>query len=588
MTDERSITRRDSLKRIAASGALLGGTGFAAGTATASEHKRDNIRLVAICYESERSRFRVDNENKRSVEVTWDVYGTDQTGSLTVPGKESKYFWVDAEDGQATVRLFYKGDQIDVKHANDQKECEPESPKEALELEAKCYIDERAYRGDADLTVDPDEPGETATYCFSLTVGDDADGNSLNEIVADFCGTGVDVSNVEDDDVSAELNGDDVTNDLDEVSDSNNGQTLTLTFGGNYDLEQGDSIDVCLDNVQNPEMPGLYPARFTLNDEESSATVFTIGDVDGMYDEKKKRKKDDDFHGEAKFCVHNHYSHDAKVVWKNEYKNQAGVRKVPAGGTRCFWVELDRKGKGRASLYYNSKRIDEKDANTDDLCRPKGRKIHLKPVCYRDGEAKFRVRNYNRQAVPVSWTVDHDDNGFNGDDDCPDYEGTFYVGGNDSREFWVDLDDNDDNGNNGFDDLSVSLWFMGERLARKGVKDKKCKPDDHKKALELEPICYRSENGKEKKHGEAKYYVYNHYKKDVKIVWRNAYTNQAGVLEIPGREKRCFWADLDKKGKGRVTIHHNKKKVGEADANTDVVCDDNGDNGDNGNNDSPA
>ncbi|MFP8958605.1 hypothetical protein ACLI4Y_18000 [Natrialbaceae archaeon A-CW3] len=575
MTDERSITRRDSLKRIAASGALLGGTGFAAGTATASEHKRDNIRLVPICYEPERSRFRVDNENKRSVEVTWDVYNTEQTGSLTVPGKESKYFWVDAEDGQATVRLFYEGEQIDVKHANDQKKCEPESPKEALELEAKCYIDERAYRGDAALTVDPDKPGETATYCFSLTVGDDAGGNSLDEIVADFCGTGVDVSNVEDDDVSAELNETDVTDDLDEVSDSNDGQTLTLTFGGDYDLEEGDTIDVCLDNVQNPELPGLYPARFTLNDEETSATVFTIGDVDGMYDDgKKKRKKGDDFPGEAKFCVHNHYDHSVKVVWRSEYTNQSGVMKVHPGKKRCFWVKLDRKGKARASLYYNKKRIDEKDANTDDLCRPKADEIKLKPLCYRDGEAKFRVRNYNRQAVPVSWTVDHDDNG---NDDCPDYEGTFYVGGNDSREFWVDLDDNDDNGNNDFDDRTVSLWFMGERIQTKDLPDKECPPEDPKKALELEAVCYRSDDGKKKDHGEAKYCVTNHYKKEVKVVWRNAYKNQAGVLEIDGKEKRCFWADLDKKGKGRVTLHHNEKKVGEADANTDVVCDDDND-----------
>ena len=87
----------------------------------------DEIGLVAICFDSKRNtaRFRVDNDNKKSVTVEYDVYNTDQDGEVTVEPQSTTYFDVEAtgSEGQATVRLFYDDDQIDVKASNTQREC---------------------------------------------------------------------------------------------------------------------------------------------------------------------------------------------------------------------------------------------------------------------------------------------------------------------------------------------------------------------------------------------------------------------------------------------------------------------------------
>ncbi|UTF55349.1 hypothetical protein [Natronosalvus rutilus] len=556
MTDERSITRRDSLKRIAASGALLGGTGFATGTVSAGEGMADNIRLVASCYEEDRSKFRVDNHNKKTVKVTWDVYGTDQSGSLKVSGKDSVYFWVDADHGDATVRLFYDGEQIDVKHANDQKVCAPEDPKEAIDLEPACYIDERVYNGENDVTVDPDGTCDEATYCFTLTVGDDADGNSLNEIEADFCGSGVDVSNVDDDDVSVELNGDDVTDDLDEVDDDDDGETLTLEFDGDCDLEEGDEIRVCLDNVKNPAEAGVYTARFTLNDEESSVSAFTIGNVDDG-SKGKKKKKGDHFPGMAKFCVHNEFYEDVEVVWRSTYMHQGGLLTIPARGTRCFWADLDKKGKAHVKLLYDDEQVDEADANTDERCTPNPHKIRFRAICHENGRARFRVFNYNQQTVPVSWSVDDDDDD---DDDC-DYDGSGYVPAMDSLDVWVDVDDDDDD---------VTLSYLGEELDTDEVAEKVCGPENPKEAIDLDGLCYRP--GKGKKPGKARFAIHNCYDYKVRVTWKSAYTKEADTIKLDVGETHYFWVDLDKKGKAMVNLYFNNKKIDEADADTDTLC----------------
>jgi len=87
----------------------------------------DDIGLVAICFDAKRNtaRFRVDNDNKKSVTVEYDVYNTDQDGEVTVEPQSTTYFDVEAtgSEGQATVRLFYDDDQIDVKASNTQREC---------------------------------------------------------------------------------------------------------------------------------------------------------------------------------------------------------------------------------------------------------------------------------------------------------------------------------------------------------------------------------------------------------------------------------------------------------------------------------
>ncbi|MFW6320331.1 MAG: hypothetical protein ACOC0Z_00640 [Halohasta sp.] len=87
----------------------------------------DDIGLVAICVDTERNtaRFRVDNWNKQSVTVTYDVFNTDRGGELMVEPRSTTFFDVEAtgSGGEATVRLFYDGEEIDVKASNTQRDC---------------------------------------------------------------------------------------------------------------------------------------------------------------------------------------------------------------------------------------------------------------------------------------------------------------------------------------------------------------------------------------------------------------------------------------------------------------------------------
>ena len=82
---------------------------------------------MAICIDSKRNtaRFRVDNDNKKSVTVEYDVYNTDRDGEVTVEPQSRTYFDVKAtgSEGQATVRLFYDDEQIDVRASNTRRDC---------------------------------------------------------------------------------------------------------------------------------------------------------------------------------------------------------------------------------------------------------------------------------------------------------------------------------------------------------------------------------------------------------------------------------------------------------------------------------
>lgn len=80
------------------------------------------IRLTYICGNT----FRVKNPHPVPVQVTWDVYGTSESGSLLLAPANgitpSTTFFTTTATG--TVRLFYQGTQIDVK-ANGCFVCQP-------------------------------------------------------------------------------------------------------------------------------------------------------------------------------------------------------------------------------------------------------------------------------------------------------------------------------------------------------------------------------------------------------------------------------------------------------------------------------
>jgi len=161
------------------------------------------------------------------------------------------------------------------------------------------------------LTASPTSPGETSTHTATLTAGEDATG-SLNGFQVDYSDTGVDVSNVgaedvvavgidEDDDADGKTVDQNVSDDLSSVDTSNDGATLTFSFGGSYDLDAGDEVVVVFENARNADA-GEYEVSLDINPQssggEGSATL-TFGDNVSSSTESTTDGGDDDSETEA-------------------------------------------------------------------------------------------------------------------------------------------------------------------------------------------------------------------------------------------------------------------------------------------------
>lgn len=140
-TGHSNIGRRTVIRLLGA-GAAVGGTAGAA-SAVMGNVDTGKINLTAICTDKhdDLAKFRVTNDNGTSVEVTWEVYGTDHEGSLMVGGGSKKYITVPtADDRSATVKLYYDGTEVNVKASNTQKTCDLGEPngREAYQLDLAC------------------------------------------------------------------------------------------------------------------------------------------------------------------------------------------------------------------------------------------------------------------------------------------------------------------------------------------------------------------------------------------------------------------------------------------------------------------
>ncbi|MFB6221530.1 MAG: PGF-CTERM sorting domain-containing protein [Halolamina sp.] len=148
-----------------------------------------------------------------------------------------------------------------------------------------------AAAANGSVSASPATPGETATHTITVTVGSSTTG-SLNGLAIDYSGTGTDISNVgvenvrtvgidRGDDTDGDSIDQDVSDDMESAQGSNDGETLTLQFGGSHDLNEGDEIVVVVEEVQNPEA-GDYTVDLDINPQstggEASATL-SIGDT---------------------------------------------------------------------------------------------------------------------------------------------------------------------------------------------------------------------------------------------------------------------------------------------------------------------
>lgn len=152
-----------------------------------------------------------------------------------------------------------------------------------------------ATASNGSLSTSPAAPGETATHTATVTVVNESTG-SWNGLAVDYADADADVSEVgtedvatvgidRDDDASGATVDVNVSDDLSSVQTSNNGETLTVQFGGSYQLDAGDEVVVAFEDVQNPSETGDYSVPLDVNPQssggETSATLAIDGDSDG-------------------------------------------------------------------------------------------------------------------------------------------------------------------------------------------------------------------------------------------------------------------------------------------------------------------
>lgn len=134
----------------------------------------------------------------------------------------------------------------------------------------------------ASVDAEPAEPNANATHTVIATVDNETAGDSWNGLAVDYSGTGTNVDEVGQGDVvkiGIDRGGDagndtidvNVSDDLSSVDASNDGQTLTVGLGGNYDLQYGDEVVVVYEDVQNPS-EGIYQVPLDVNHQSSGGT----------------------------------------------------------------------------------------------------------------------------------------------------------------------------------------------------------------------------------------------------------------------------------------------------------------------------
>jgi PGF-CTERM protein len=122
------------------------------------------------------------------------------------------------------------------------------------------------------ISADPAGADADSTHTVRAAVGPDLDDSSLSGLDVDYQATdrNGDVSNVDESDVEtmyidrADGGATDVTDDVNGVSASNNGETLNVRLGGSHVLHEGDHVVVSYSDATNPSA-GEYEIVFVVN-----------------------------------------------------------------------------------------------------------------------------------------------------------------------------------------------------------------------------------------------------------------------------------------------------------------------------------
>jgi uncharacterized protein YcfL len=302
--------------------------------------------------EDDLAEFRVRNDNDEDVTVSWDVYGTDQSGELTVGAGEESFFLVNtSDDGSATVRLFYENEQVDVKAAGGEQDLGPlnvATVDEGILLTGICSDSED---GLSQMRVRSTlEENVTLSY---RVAGSDETGTV--EAVA----------------------GEDVFFDV----ETSGPTTVVLQYKGeNVETKNANTNSEC--DLGEPNV-----------DTEAITLTAICTDTE------------DDL---AKFRVTNDNDAAVTVTYDVYGTDQEGTLTLNASETKYFTVETNDDGAATARLFYENEQIDVKASNTQrdcDLGEPNvdTDDLTLTSICSVDGEAKFRVTNDNDTPVTVSY-----------------------------------------------------------------------------------------------------------------------------------------------------------------------------------------
>ncbi|MFP8953878.1 twin-arginine translocation signal domain-containing protein [Natrialbaceae archaeon A-arb3/5] len=176
MTDDDHISRRTALKGITVGGALVGSSVFSVNTASAGQKdkkdekdrhkdkkgkhkdkkgkdhkdkkdkkdghkdKKDHDKYendhdpdvrVAFNFEcadpgNDRAKFYLHHGEEFDMTFTYRVVGTQQKGTITVEESlaSAETFWVNAPDGEATVKVYYKGALVGEATSDPAETCE--------------------------------------------------------------------------------------------------------------------------------------------------------------------------------------------------------------------------------------------------------------------------------------------------------------------------------------------------------------------------------------------------------------------------------------------------------------------------------
>ena len=134
------------------------------------------------------------------------------------------------------------------------------------------------------ISADPAGADADSTHTVRAAVGPDLDDSSLSGLDVDYQATdrNGDISSVDESDVEtmyidrADGGATDVTDDVNGVSASNNGETLNVRLGGSHVLHEGDHVVVSYSDATNPSA-GEYEIVFVVNPQsdgtQSSGTL---------------------------------------------------------------------------------------------------------------------------------------------------------------------------------------------------------------------------------------------------------------------------------------------------------------------------